>query len=70
MDQLGDGCAAARFAVMCKAKRKKRQKGWMAHVKYNGRWNMGIVISSFKMLRGEPVRAVKPLYIQIEIATK
>ena len=42
----------------------------MAHVKYNGRWNVEIVISAFKRLLGEPVRAVKPLYIQMDIATK
>ena len=70
LEQLGGGCTAARFARMGKAERKKRQKEWMAHVKYSGRWNVEIVISAFKRLLGEPVRAVKPLYIQIEIATK
>ena len=70
LEQLGGGCTAARFAGMGKAERKKRQKEWMAHVKYNGRWNVEIVISAFKRLLGEPVRAVKPMYIQIEIATK
>ena len=41
--------------------------GWP---KYNSRWNVEIVISAFKRLLGEPVRAVKPLYIQIDLAAK
>lgn len=43
LEQLGGGCTAARFARMGRAERKKRQKEWMAHVKYNGRWNVELV---------------------------
>ena len=70
LEQLGGGCTAARFAKMGKAERKRHQKEWKVRFKYNGRWKVEIVISAFKRLLGEPVRAVKPEYIQIEIATK
>ena len=42
----------------------------MERVGYNNRWMMEIIISTFKRLLVETLRAVKPEYIMIEIATK
>ena len=58
MDQPGGGRAAEQFAKMGKDERKKRQKGWKARVKFNGRWIIKITISSFKRMLGEALRAV------------
>ena len=70
LDQLGGGCTAARFAGMGKDERKKRQKEWKERVGYSSRWMVEIIMSSFKRLLGEALRAVKPEYIMIEVATK
>ena len=67
LEQLGGGCTAAQLARMGKDERKKE---WKERVKYNSRWIVEIIISSFKRLLGEALRAVKPEYIMIEIATK
>ena len=52
---------------MGKDERKRRQK---ERVGYNSRWMVEIIISSFKWLLGEALRAMKPEYIMIEVATK
>ena len=70
LDQLGGGCTAIQFAKMGKEERKKHQKAWKARVKYNSRWIIEIIISSFKRLLGEALMSVKPEYIMIELATK
>ena len=70
LDQLGGGCTAEQFAKMGKDERKKHQKEWKARVKFNSRWIIEIIISSFKRLLGEALRSVKPEYIMIELATK
>ena len=69
LEQLGGGCTAARFARMGKDERKKHQE-WKERVGYNSRWMVEIIISSFKRLLGEALRAVKPEYIMMEWATK
>ena len=69
LEQLDDGCTAAQFAKMGRDERKRHQE-WKERVGYNSRWMMKIIIFSFKRLLGEALRAVKPEYITIEIATK
>ena len=56
--------------MMGKDERKKHQKEWKERVGYNSRWMVEIIISTFKRLLGEALRAVKPEYITIEMATK
>ena len=70
LEQLGGECTAARFARMGKDERKKHQKEWKERVGYNSRWMVEIIISTFKRLLGEALRAVKPEYVMIEMATK
>lgn len=70
LEQLGGGCTAAQFAKMSKTERKKHQKEWRTRVKSSRRWLVEIVISAFKRVLGESLRAIKPEYIIIEIATK
>ncbi len=70
LEQLGGGCTATQLARMGKDERKKHQKEWKERVGYNSRWMVEIIISTFKRLPGEALRAVKPEYIMIEIATK
>ena len=70
LEQLGGGCTAAQLARMGKDERKKHQKEWKERVGYNSRWMVEIIISTFKRLLGEALRAVKPEYIMIEMATK
>ena len=55
---------------MGKDEQKKNQKQWKERVGYNSRWMVKIIISPFKRLLGEALRAVKPEYIPIEVATK
>lgn len=68
--QLGGGCTSQKLTKLTKAERRKFQKKWMEDQKYGRRWLVEIVISAFKRVLGESVRAVKPEYILIEIATK
>ena len=65
LEQLGDGCTSAQLVRMGKDERKKHQK-WKERVEHNSRWMAGIVISSFKRLLGEVLRAMKPEYIMME----
>ena len=69
-EQLGGGCTVQNLAKLTKTERRKFQKKWMKDQKYGSRWLVEIVISAFKRVLGESVRAVKPEYILIEIATK
>ena len=66
LDQLGGGCTAARLAKMGRDERKKHQKEWKKRAGYNKRWIVEIIISAFKRLLGEALRAVKPEYIMME----
>ena len=70
LERLGGGCTAAQLAKMGKDERKRRQKEWKERVGYNSRWMVEIMISAFKRLLGEALRAVKPEYVMIEMATK
>ncbi|MYB29682.1 MAG: hypothetical protein F4Y18_01395 [Cenarchaeum sp. SB0663_bin_5] len=58
-----------RVACQNKDKRKKHQE-WNERVGYNSKWMVTIIIYSFKRLLGKALRAVKPEYIMIDIATK
>ena len=62
----GGGRAAIQFAKMGKEERKKHQKAWKARVKYNSRWIIEIIISSFKRLLGEALGSVNLKYIMME----
>ena len=70
LDQLGGGCTAQQFAKLNNEDRKRLQKEWMKRVGYGLRWLVEIIISAFKRIFGDAVRAVKPQYILLEIATK
>ena len=54
---------------MGKDERRKHQKGCEERVGYNGGWMVEIIMSSFKRLLGGALRAVKPEYTMIEVAT-
>ena len=64
------GCTNEEFNRMTKAERKLNQKEWKKNVRYGLRWIVEIVISAFKRVFGESVRARKPHTAVIEIATK
>ena len=64
------GCTNEEFNRMTKAERKLNQKEWKKNVRYGLRWIVEIVISAFKRVFGESVRALKPHTATIEIATK
>ena len=70
LEQLGGGCTAKQFARMKKDERNRHRKKWKDKVKFGDRWLVEIVISAFKRLLGEAVRAVKPEYILKYMATK
>ena len=70
LDQLGGGCTAQQYAKLNSGDRKRLQKEWMKRAGYGLRWLVEIVISAFKRIFGDSVRAVKPPYILLEIATK
>ena len=71
--ERGSGAAGRwvhhRAARQNKDERKKHQE-WKARVGYNSKWMVKIIIYSFKRLLGKALRAVKPEYIMIDIATK
>ena len=67
---MGGGCTAQNLAKLTKTERRKFQKKWVKDQRYGRRWLVEIAISAFKRVLGESVRAVKPEYILIEIATK
>ena len=64
------GCTSEEFNYMTKAERKLNQKAWKKDVRYGLRRIVEIVISAFKRVFGESVRARKPHTAIIEIATK
>ena len=72
LNQLGggDGCTNTEFHRMTKDERRANQKKWKKEVKFGLRWIVEIVISAFKRVLGESVRALKPYTAFIEVATK
>ena len=72
LDQLGGrgGCTSKELARMTKSERQANQKDWRERVEFGLRWLVEIVISAFKRVFGESVRALKPHTAYIEIATK
>ena len=72
LEQLGGwaGCTNEEFNRMTKAERNLNQKEWKKNVRYGLRWIVEIVISAFKRVFGESVRALKPHTVIMEIATK
>lgn len=72
LDQLGGrgGCTSQELARMTKSERQANQKDWRKRVEFGLRWLVEIVISAFKRVFGESVRALKPHTAYVEIATK
>ena len=72
LEQFGGrgGCTNEVFNRMTKGERRLNQKEWKEDVEYGLRWIVEIVISAFKRVFGESVRALKPHTAIIEIATK
>lgn len=72
LDQLGggDGCTNRDFQHMTKDERRANQKKWKEKVDYGLRWIVEIVISAFKRVLGESVRALTPYTAFVEITTK
>ena len=72
LNQLGggDGCTNREFHRMTKDERRANRDKWKKEVKFGLRWIVEIVISAFKRVLGESVRALKPYTAFIEVATK
>lgn len=71
LDQLGGGIRDPReFAELTRDEKEANRKKWKKRVGYGKRWLVEIVISSFKRLFGDSVRAVRWKYIAREMALK
>ena len=72
IQQLGGrgNCTNRELNRMVKKERLANQKDWKKRVEYGLRWIVEIVISAFKRVFGESVRALTPHTTNIEIATK
>ena len=70
LDQLGDGCTNKDFNHMTKDERRANQKKWKERVEFGLRWIVEIVISAFKRVLGESVRALTPYTAFVEVTTK
>ena len=72
LEQLGGvgGCTSRELARMTKSERRANQKKWREYVRFGLRWFVEIVISSFKRIFGESVKALLPRTAYIEVATK
>ncbi|MCE2509094.1 MAG: transposase [Nitrosopumilaceae archaeon] len=72
LEQFGGrgGCTNTELNRMTRGERRANQKAWKEDVGYGLRWIVEIVISAFKRVFGESVRALKPHTAIIEIATK
>ena len=72
LEQFGGrgGCTNTELNRMTNGERRLNQKEWKKDVRYGLRWIVEIVISAFKRVFGESVRALKPHTAIIEIATK
>ena len=72
LDQLGGvgGCTSRELGRMAKSERRANQKNWRKHVRFGLRWLVEIVISAFKRVFGESVRALLPHTAYVEVATK
>ena len=66
----GGDCSNEEFNHMTKDERRLNQKRWKKDVRSGLLWIVEIVISAFKRVFGESVRALKPHTAIIEIATK
>ena len=72
LERLGGrgGCTSRELGRMTKSERQANQKEWRKRVGFGLRWLVEIVISAFKRVFGELVRALLPHTAYIEIATK
>lgn len=72
LDQLGGkgDCTNYELHRMRNEERRANQKEWKGDVRYGLRWIVEIVISAFKRVFGESVRARTPYTAYVEIATK
>ena len=72
LEQLGGrgGCTGREPNRMTKEERRANQKEWKKDTRYGLRWMVEIIISAFKRVFGESVRALTPRTAFIEVATK
>ena len=72
LEQLGGrgGCTSTELNNMTKKEREANRKEWKKDTRYGLRWLVEIIISAFKRVFGESVRARNPHTAYIEIATK
>ena len=72
LDQLGGvgNCTCKDLARMTKSERRANRKKWRELVRFGLRWLVEIVISAFKRVLGESVRALSPRTAYVEVATK
>ena len=72
LEQLGGrgGCTGRELNRMANEERGANQKEWKKDTRYGLRWMVEIIISAFKRVFGESVRALTPRTAFIEVATK
>ena len=72
LQQIGGrgNCTNKELNRMAKKERLANQQDWKERVEYGLRWIVEIVISAFKRVFGESIRALTPGTTNIEIATK
>ena len=72
LQQLGGkgNCTNKDLAHMTNDERRANRKAWLEEMEYGVRWRVEIVISAFKRVFGESVRARTPRTAFIDIATK
>ena len=72
LDQLGGvgDCTVKDLARMTKSERRANRKKWRKLVRFGLRWLVEIVISAYKRVFGESVRALSPRTAYVEVATK
>ena len=66
---VGD-CTSKDLARMTKSERRANRKKWRELVRFRLRWLVEIVISAYKRVFGESVRALLPRTAYVEVATK
>ena len=72
LEQLGGrgGCTGRELNRMTNEERRANQKEWKKDTRYGLRWMVEIIISAFKRVFGESVRALTPRTAFIEVAAK
>ena len=72
LEQLGGrgGRTSRELGRMTNEERRANQKEWKKDTRYGLRWMVEIIISAFKRVFGESVRALTPRTAFVEVATK